>query len=78
MDRSIGRFAVNFHDPVQSNLSTLGPGLRDAVSELPALAYRLDDPFSWLIAAGIAIILAAVLADWFVLDRTARARRVPQ
>jgi hypothetical protein len=77
-DRSIGRFAVNFHDPVESNLSTLGPGLRDAVSEPPALAYRLDDPFSWLIAAGIAIILAAVLADWFVLDRMARARRVPQ
>jgi hypothetical protein len=75
-DRSIGRFAVNFHDPVESNLSTLGPGLRDAVSEPPALSYRLDDPFSWLIAAGIAIILAAVLADWFVLDRTVRARRV--
>jgi hypothetical protein len=77
-DRSIGRFAVNFHDPVESNLSTLGPGLRDAVSEPPVLSYRLDDPFSWLIAAGIAIILAAVLADWFVLDRTARARRVLQ
>jgi Ca-activated chloride channel homolog len=77
-DRSIGRFAVNFHDPVESNLSTLGPGLRDAVSERPALAYRLDDPFSWLIASGIAIILAAVLADWLVLDRTARARRVPK
>jgi hypothetical protein len=75
-DRSIGRFAVNFHDPVESNLSTLGPGLRDAVSEPPTLGYRLDDPFSWLIAAGIAIILAAVLVDWFVLDRTARARRV--
>jgi hypothetical protein len=77
-DRSIGRFAVNFYDPVESNLSTLGPGLRDAVTEPPALSYRLDDPFSWLIAAGIAIILAAVLADWFVLDRTARAHRVPQ
>jgi Ca-activated chloride channel homolog len=77
-ERSIGRFAVNFHDPVESNLSVLGPGVRDAVSEPAPLSYRLDDPFSWLIAAGIAIILAAVLADWFVLDRTARARRVPQ
>jgi hypothetical protein len=77
-DRSIGRFAVNFHDPTESNLSVLGPGVRDAVSEPAPLSYRLDDPFSWLIAVGIAIILAAVLADWFVLDRTARARRVPQ
>jgi hypothetical protein len=75
-DRSLGRFAVNFHDPVESNLSTLGPGVRDAVSEPPALSYRLDDPFSWLIAAGIAVILVALLADWFVLDRQARARRV--
>jgi hypothetical protein len=77
-DRSLGRFAVNFHDPVVSNLSSLGPGVRDAVSEPPALSYRLDDPFSWLIVAGIAIILAAVLTDWFVLDRTARARRAAQ
>ncbi len=77
-ERSIGRFAVNFHDPVESNLSSLGPGVRDAMVEAPALSYRLDDPFSWLIAAGIVIILAAVLADWFVLDRTARARRVTQ
>jgi Ca-activated chloride channel homolog len=75
-DRSLGRFAVNFHDPVESNLSTLGPGVRDAKSEPPALSYRLDDPFSWLIAAGIAVILVALLADWFVLDRQARARRV--
>ncbi len=75
-DHSLGRFAVNFHDPVESNLSSLGPGVRDAVSEPPPLSYRLDDPFSWLIAAGIVIILAALLADWFVLDRTARARRV--
>jgi Ca-activated chloride channel homolog len=77
-ERSIGRFAVNFHDPLESNLSALGPGVRDALSEPAPLSYRLDDPFSWLIAGGIAIILAAVLADWFVLDRTARARRVPQ
>jgi hypothetical protein len=77
-DRSIGRFTVNFHDPVESNLIALGPGQRDAVSEPPVLSYHLDDPFSWLIAAGIAIIFAAVLADWFVLDRQARAHRVPQ
>ncbi|HEV7999168.1 MAG TPA: hypothetical protein VGP63_04760, partial [Planctomycetaceae bacterium] len=77
-ERSIGRFAVNFHDPVESNLSVLGPGTRDAVSEPAPLSYRLDDPFSWLIAVGIVLILAAVLTDWFVLDRTARARRVPQ
>ncbi|HET6328098.1 MAG TPA: VWA domain-containing protein [Planctomycetaceae bacterium] len=77
-DRSIGRFAVNFHDPIESDLSTLGPGVRDAVSTPAPLSYQLDDPFSWLIAVGIVLILVAVLADWFVLDRTARARRVPQ
>ena len=48
------------------------------MSEAPAMTYRLDDPFSWLIAAGIAIILAAVLADWFILDRSARTARIPQ
>jgi Ca-activated chloride channel homolog len=73
--RSIGRFAVNFHDPIESNLSALGPGVRDAVSAPATLSYRLDDPFSWLIALGIVIILAAVLADWFVLDRTTRVGR---
>jgi hypothetical protein len=77
-EQSIGRFAVNFQDPAESNLSSLGPGVRDAISEPPALSYRLDDPFSWLIAAGIVTILTAVLVDWFVLDRTARAARVSQ
>ena len=40
---------------------------RDPVIEPPSFGYRLDDPFSWLIAGCIVIILAAVLADWFVL-----------
>jgi Ca-activated chloride channel homolog len=77
-ERSLGRFAVNFQDPAESNLSSLGPGVRDAISEPPALSYRLDDPFSWLIAVGIVVILTAVLLDWFVLDRGARTARVSQ
>src|SRR5262249_18507971 len=75
-DRSLGRFSVNFYDPTESNLSSLGPGNRDAVSEPSPLGYRLDDPFSWLIVVGLVVILVAVLADWFVLDRTARVARV--
>ena len=77
-DRSLGRFAVNFHDTTESNLVALGPGLREPLVEIPPLGYRLDDPFSWLIAGGIVLLLIAVLADWFVLrPRGAFARPSP-
>ncbi len=68
-ERSMGRFAVNFYDPIESNLAALGPGVRDPVAEIPKFAYRLDDPYSWLVAGAIAAILAAVLSDWFVLRK---------
>jgi hypothetical protein len=71
-DKSIGRFAVNFYDPVESTLTSLGPGVRDAPTEVPPLSYQLGDPFSWLIAGGITVILITVIADWFVLKNVRR------
>jgi hypothetical protein len=67
-----GKFAVNFFDPLESNLSNLRPGRRTAAKK-PVQLFALDDPFSWLILLGSALILLAVLVDWFVLKPKVRS-----
>ncbi|MDB4638020.1 BatA domain-containing protein [Planctomycetaceae bacterium] len=67
-----GKFAVNFFDPRESNLSNLTPGRRTA-AKTPVQLFALDDPFSWLILLGSALILLAVLVDWFVLKPKVRS-----
>jgi hypothetical protein len=72
-DKLIDRFAVNFHDPRESMLTDLGHGERQPEDATAAEAFRLDDPYSWLILAGLALVTLAALADWTVLGRPARA-----
>ncbi len=63
----VDRFAVNFFDSQESDLKRLGEGERPAVFEEEPERYALDSPFTWLILAGIGLILLVVFADWFVL-----------
>ncbi len=66
-NRSVGRFAVNFFDPEESQLTTLAPGTRQPAVEVDAATFALDNPYSWLIMLGIMLILVVMFADWFVL-----------
>lgn len=65
-EQEFGRFAVNFFDPRESNLSDLTPGQLSPKSR-PVELFAVDDPFSWLILLGSGLILLAVISDWFVL-----------
>jgi hypothetical protein len=63
----VGRFAVNFQDADESDLRNLAPGRREAKNATGVSAIALDASFSWPILLGLALILVAILADWFVL-----------
>jgi Aerotolerance regulator N-terminal len=65
---SFGKFAVNFFDPLESNLTELVPGRRAPTKPQTEL-FALDDPYSWLIMLGSFLILLAILGDWYVLKR---------
>jgi hypothetical protein len=62
-----GRFAVHFQDADESDLRTLAPGRRAAKNAEGVSAISLDSSFSWLVLLGLALIIATILADWFVL-----------
>ena len=62
-----GEFAVNFFDAAESDLTKLRSGQREppAESELPE--YTIDNPFTWLIMAGIFATILLAFADWHVI-----------
>ncbi len=62
-----GRFAVNFFDPSESTLSGLHEGSREATAPQMADGFTIDNPYSWLLLVGLALIVAAALCDWRVL-----------
>jgi len=64
----VGRFAVNFHDADESSLVELAPGVRAAPRPDQGSLYRVDNPYSWLLMAGMACVLLAVILDWKVLQ----------
>jgi hypothetical protein len=66
-DRVIGRFAVNFFDPVESTLSSLHTAVREPVETATSGDFTLDNPYSWLVLLGLVAILGAVLSDWRTL-----------
>ncbi len=59
----LDRFAVNYFDADESNLSSLGQGRREPKDKGGEL-FRLDNPYSWLILLGLALILGLIVADW--------------
>ena len=62
-DTRIDEFAVNFFDPEESDLSRLTSERRDPLSPAKSTWLRVDDPYSWLLAAAILLILAVMLTD---------------
>ena len=64
-----GQFAVNFFDPEESTLTPLGSGVRTAVKEDQKSAFAVHHSDLWLILCGVPLLIALVLADWFVLRR---------
>ncbi|MBX3436076.1 MAG: hypothetical protein KF861_01200, partial [Planctomycetaceae bacterium] len=64
---TIGEFAVNFFDNDESSLTALAPGERKPPSSAAESRLSIDDPYSWLMALAILILLAAIVTDWYVL-----------
>lgn len=67
-ERLVGEFAVNFHDTEESTLNNLRPGHRQPTTGPTAAAgFQMDQPLTWMILLGIAVITLAAFADWHTL-----------
>ena len=66
--RTVGEFAINFHDIDESMLTGLRPGTRDPTSEVESAQFTLDNPYSWLIMLGIVGVILVAFFDWYVLN----------
>ncbi len=66
-ERVVGEFAVNFFDEEESSLAALAPGERQARVTTEVTRLSIDDPYSWLMALAILLLIGAVLMDWYVL-----------
>lgn len=67
-EATFGQLAVNFFDAEESSLTGLKTAHRMPATPPPASQFSLDSPYSWAILIGTLLILAAILADWFVLS----------
>lgn len=63
----VGEFAVNFFDPKESNLTSLGPGHLVPPTAQDGVDYRIDNPLTWVILGGLVLIMLLAFADWYVL-----------
>lgn len=66
-EQSYDQLAVNFFDPAESELQTLGPGHRPPAAPEDVGFFPIDQPLSWWILAALLLTLVAVLGDWKVL-----------
>ena len=66
-DNPLARFAVNFQDDAESDLTDRRNGDLPAQATAQGRGITLATPYSWPILAAIACVLAAVVADWWVL-----------
>lgn len=64
---SLGRFAINFFDPAESNLLNLRPGTIPAAETSTSSGIAADIPYTWALWIGTILILLLLFADWFVL-----------
>lgn len=63
----IGEFAANFFDSAESNLTKLRPGNRLPPVDDQGTAYTIDNPFTWAILTGLALIMVLAFVDWYVV-----------
>lgn len=68
-DDVLGEFAVNFFDAAESDLTQLRSGHREPPAESDLPEYTIDNPFTWLIMAGICVTILLAFTDWQVLAR---------
>lgn len=68
-DQVIGEFAVNYFDASESDLTHLRTGHRSRQLEPEVPDYTIENPFTWLIMAGIFVTILLAFADWRVLAR---------
>jgi hypothetical protein len=66
-DETLGRFAVNFFDPAESDLRRLHPGNIPAAENTVTSGIAADLPYTWALWIGTILILLLLFADWFVL-----------
>ncbi|MDB5386217.1 MAG: double-transrane region domain protein [Planctomycetaceae bacterium] len=66
-DGLLGRFAVNFFDPAESDLRQLRPGNIPAAENAVTSRIAADLPYTWALWLGTILILLLLFADWLVL-----------
>lgn len=66
-DQLLGNLAMNFFDPVESDLRGLRPGQRAAIQSGAGSTTQIDNPYTWATWIGSILILVCLFADWFVL-----------
>lgn len=57
------RFSVNFYDPLQSDLTRLQAGERLPLAD-DQQPFRLENAYTWLMLAGVLIVLLVTLKNW--------------
>ncbi len=72
-ETTVGAFAVNFQDDVESNLTARNSGRHEATGDGTVRGVTPDTLYSWPILAAIACVIAAIVGDWYVL-RPKRSR----
>jgi hypothetical protein len=63
----IGEFAANFFDSTESNLTRLRSGNRLPPVDDQGTAYTIENPFTWAILTGLALIMVLAFVDWYVV-----------
>lgn len=63
-EREIGRFAMQFADLEESDLSRLVPGRREAAEGTGANRIQVESPLPWWLLAGLMIAAVLFVADW--------------
>lgn len=71
----VGEFAVAFFDSEESSLSHLRPGRREPEMANSESGFLLDQPLTWIVLIGIALIVGVAFADWNVLRSSGGKRR---
>jgi Ca-activated chloride channel homolog len=69
-EREIGRFAMQFADLEESDLTRLVPGRRDAPSAAESNRIEVESPLPWWLLAGLMLAAALFVADWKSLRAT--------
>ena len=67
------RFAVNFFDPLESDLQALSSGRRTPPARYEPTRLRVDDPYSWLIVLAVLLVLGAILSNWYIVRNRSTA-----